>query len=210
MRILVFAFAYAATSSAWASEASDCHMFTSDTVRLGCYDKATGFSAEVTSEPEDASDEKPKPKVPSKWSVSTKKSDLDDSTNVYLALTSDDYIRGRFGESGPMILNINCRENTTRLYIIFNGMFMSDYQYGTVTYRLDNKKAAKKRMQESTDHEALGLWNGGASIPFIKKMFGHEKMLVQATPYNESAVKATFTIAGIEEEIKPLREACNW
>jgi type VI secretion system protein VasI len=87
---------------------------------------------------------------------------------------------------------------------------MSDHQHGKVIYRLDEKPAGEKNMRESTDHKALGLWNGGASIPFIKQMFSHEKLLIRATPHSESPVTATFAISGLENAIKPLRENCGW
>jgi len=109
-----------------------------------------------------------------------------------------------------MRLYIQCRENTTLLYITFNGHFMSDYANGRITYRLDSDKARTRSMQESSENMALGLWRGGASIPFIKGMFGHEKFLVRATPHSESQVTATFPIVGLEAAIEPLRKACHW
>lgn len=149
-------------------------------------------------------------KPETKWNVRTEISAIDDSTNVFLSIDSDEHIRARFGRSGPMRLFIQCRENTTLLYIYFNGHFMSDYSNGAVTYRLDTDKALGKRMQESNDNEALGLWSGAQSIPFIKAMFGHDKLLIRATPHSESALTATFSITGLEAEIEPLRKACNW
>lgn len=210
-------FAFAIVGTASADEAKDCHSVTDAKARLECYDEATEFNegeahkAALLQALEDAGVvEAEKPKALSKWTSSTSVSDLDDSKNIILRLESDNEIRGKYGDSGPMMMYIRCSENTTSIYFTFNGHFMSDHQYGQVTYRLDEKKAVKKGMQESTDHEALGLWRGGSSIPFIKGMLGNEKMLVQATPHSESSVKSTFSIAGLEDEIKPLREACNW
>ena len=162
--------------TASADEAKDCHSVKEANARLGCYDKATGFtlvdeklSAEIA--------EADKPQAPSKWTSSTSVSDLDDSSNVILMLESDTEIRGKYGDPGPMSMIIRCSENTTSIFFKFNGHFMSDYQYGRVTYRLDDNKTVEKRMQESTDHEALGLWRGESSIPFIKGLLGHEQML---------------------------------
>jgi len=88
---------------------------------------------------------------------------------------------------------------------------MSDLEgRGTVTYRIDTAKAQKKEFTESTDHEALGLWNGGSAIPWIKAMFGGARMYVEATPFSESAVSDFMPISGLEEAIKPLRESCGW
>ena len=109
-----------------------------------------------------------------------------------------------------MELVIRCVENTTALYFHFGGLFMSDLDHGHVEYRIDKKKPSSRRFQESNDHEALGLWSGAGSIPFIKEMFGAEKLLIRATPHSESMVTGEFNIGGLEQAIEPLRKACHW
>ena len=192
-----------------------CHQFTEDKARLNCYDTASSYNIEDEVSPEtdpfSQAVEKPAaPKNQTKWVSRAETSPLDDTINVYLRIESDEHIRGRSGSSGPMTMHVQCRENTTMFYVHFNGLFMSDHRHGTVTYRLDDKPAQKRRFQESNNNKALGLWNGGSSIPFIKQMLGHKKMLVQGTPHSESAVMATFTIEGLEQEVEQLRKSCNW
>ena len=88
---------------------------------------------------------------------------------------------------------------------------MADIQgKGRITYRLDSEDAARHTFRESNDNQALGLWSGGQAIPFIKGMLGHDRMLIRATPFSDSTVTGEFNIAGLDEAIKPLREACNW
>lgn len=65
-------------------------------------------------------------------------------------------------------------------------------------------------MDASTSNRALGHFSGGKAIPLIKRMLGKEQMLTRFTPFGESAVTANFPIKGVEEAIKPLREACKW
>ena len=93
------------------------------------------------------------------WKIYRRTSPIDDSTNVYLTLEGSN-IAGRFIGSVIPKLHIDCRENRTHVYINFGGHFMSDYQYGTVTYRIDSLTAQKRKFKESTDNEALGLWHG--------------------------------------------------
>lgn len=88
---------------------------------------------------------------------------------------------------------------------------MSDYgSKGEITNRLDKEDAKSRDFTESNDNEALGLWHGGVAIPFVKELFGHDTLLVRATPYSESAVTMEFDISGTEVAATPLREACNW
>jgi type VI secretion system protein VasI len=146
-----------------------------------------------------------------RWRVASQKSKVDDSTNVFLSIDSNQPIRGRFGDVGPAELTIRCMENTTAATFRFAGHFMADIQgYGDITYRIDDRKAKTKGFVESTSNEALGLWSGGSAIPFAKELFGGTSLYVRATPYNENPVEAEFNIAGLDEAIKPLREACRW
>lgn len=145
------------------------------------------------------------------WSVQSGTSAIDDSRTVTLRVSSDNQISGRFGGRGHAVLLLRCMENKTNVLISFNDHFMADIQgYGNVTYRIDDRKAATKGFEESTDNKWLGLWSGGSAIPFIKGMFGGEKMVVRATPFNESPVEVTFRIGELESKITPLREACGW
>lgn len=148
----------------------------------------------------------------SEWRVRSETSRIDDSTNVYMTLQSSDTIPGRFSRgSAHATIYVRCLENTTSLYIVMGGHHLADIQgYGRVTYRIDDAPAQSKNFSSSTDSQALGLWNGGSSIPFIRQLFGASNLLIQITPFSESPITVDFTVKGIEEAIAPLREACNW
>lgn len=109
-------------------------------------------------------------------------------------------------------LVLRCHENTTSLYFVTGcRMTSGDYNdYGDISYRLDDDRARTVGGHESTNNRSLGLWTGGRSIPVIKQMFGKTQMVVRMTPYGENPFTATFDIAGLNEAISPLREACHW
>lgn len=144
------------------------------------------------------------------WTVQEDKSKIDDSSNVFASITSKNVLSGRYGSKGPARITFACREGKTNMWITFGGHFMSDYQFGMVTYRVDKHPAKKRHMNESTDHQALGLWNAGSAIPFAKELYGGEHLFIEATPHSESAVTAEFDIAGLEQAIQPLAKACKW
>ncbi len=146
-----------------------------------------------------------------RWVVSEDESAFDDSRTVVLSVESDDEIRGRFGPPGPASVYLRCMENTTVVYMVMNDLFLSDIQgFGKVEYRIDAGKAGSVSMTASTDNKALGLWNGGSSIPFIKRLLQGERAVFRATPLNESPVEFAVDLAGIETAVVPLREACSW
>lgn len=185
-----------------------CLSIADDTERLACFDAALGYDGGTVAEVE--AEEPPNPEDTGAWNVVSETSKMDDSTNVFLTLRTDEQTNCPY-KSGAHTLMIACRENTTALWVSFGGCFMSSIQgKGRVTYRLDSETAQQARFRESNDNSALGLWNGGASIPFIKKLLGHERLLLRATPFSDSTVTGEYSIQGLDTAIAPLRAACNW
>lgn len=164
------------------------------------------------SQPEEKQAPTPPPEPRSPWSLSEWTSEMDDSPAASLRALSEGIYSGAYGgRSGPAYLHLRCLENTTTLQVRLNGHFLADSGgYGRVTYRVDDQQARTVDMRASTDNEWLGLWSGGRSIPVIQQMFGHEKVAMRITPHGESPTTITFPIAGLEDEIQPLRDACNW
>jgi type VI secretion system protein VasI len=180
-----------------AAASDKCAKIPDSKSRLACYDMDYRPTSEQMSD--------------SQWEVMQHKSQLDDSPGVVISVGSARPIKDKFGRERQASLHVVCRENTTSLQLHFAGNFMSDTQgHGNVTYRLDSNQAQTASLNVSNDNKALGLWSGSQSIPVIKSFFGHDSLVVRALPFNESYVTATFPIAGIENAIKPLREACHW
>ncbi|MBL3562230.1 type VI secretion system-associated protein TagO [Rhodovulum sulfidophilum] len=199
MKTLVSSAILAVVPVALQADVTQCHEIEDSMDRLACYDQQSEYAPERV-----------EVSGVGNWRVISETSQIDDSTNVYLSLASDDNTNCRY-DTEVHRLHIACRENTTSLWVTFGGCFMSSIQgKGRITYRLDQEPAAKASFRESNDNMALGLWSGGQAIPFVKRMLGHEKLLIRATPFSDSRVTGEYDIRGIEEAIKPLREACNW
>lgn len=173
-----------------------CGRITDDTARLGCYDLLA----------------RPAPAAPAgHWQLDRTGSALQGRGMVELSLPSESPIQGRFGGSERGTVHIRCQDNRTTIFVRMAGRFLSDLQGGgRVDYRIDERPAAQVDLLASPDHAALGLWSGGAAIPFIKGLIGSEQLVIRATPFNESPVEMRFATAGLEDALKPLRAACGW
>ena len=144
------------------------------------------------------------------WQVQSETSKIDDRTNVFMVIKSENEFEGKFKGSQRATMFIACREGRTHLYFQFGDHFMADNSsYGEITVRIDKQKATTISTTESTDNNALGLWSG-AGIELLKKLFGKSKLLIRTTPFNESPITVEFQIEGIETAIAPLRKNCNW
>ena len=169
-----------------------------DATRLPCYDRV--LRPTVKCEQTD-----------SRWESSIKTSQMDDSQSVFLTLEADEPVIGSLSNTNALYLIIRCVENTTSLILSHSGLMFSDIQdRDVVRYRVDDQPPREARMSESTSNRALGLWNGGQSIPVIKSMLDAQKFLVRFVPVSRNPIEASFSIAGLAEEITPLRETCGW
>jgi len=184
------------SQSAQAETGKDCAGIADDAKRLICYDLI--FKIKQTNS------------TSSKWRVSEETSKIDDRKNVFVVVDSVDQLQGRFGLKDRARLMFSCREGKTTSYIVFGGHFMSTMSSGTVTYRVDKRPAGKRRMTESTDHQALGHWGAAESISLARELYGATSLYIQATPHSESPVSAEFPVDGLEQALKPLQAACKW
>lgn len=195
MKILAGIMTLLAVGTAQASE--ECADISNDQRRLACYDAEYRPATEH--------------KAVSEWIVNEQTSPIDDSKTVVLRTESMEPVMGRFGRNSRPSLILRCHENTTVMYLSFDEHHMADSQgYGRVTMRVDQQDAVRRDMLASTDHKALGLWNGGRSIPVIRTLLDADVLTVRVTPYSESPITVQFPVGGLEEAIVPLREACNW
>lgn len=177
-------------------------------------DDADEDSSLVEEEPQAAQPPAPPPAPVSPWRAREETSPMDDSKSVFLSTKSNERIPGRYGNApGNATLFVRCVENTTALILQMNGNHMTSSRYhdwGHVQMRIDDKQAFTKSMNASTNHQSLGLWSGGQSIPVIQRMFDADLLTMRATPYSESPITMTFDISQLKDEIAPLREACHW
>ena len=136
------------------------------------------------------------------WEINDYRDIIDDERRVVLSI-KEVFL-------GDFKLIIRCERNITDMYIRFGRNYMSghDDRHKTVAFRLDREKSSKKKFDNSIDKTAM--FYPGSPITFIKKMMNHDWLYVRAVPYNENYVDGSFPITGLEDAIKPLREACNW
>jgi type VI secretion system protein VasI len=143
------------------------------------------------------------------WLYRTETSRVDDSTSIILLLPARDLARDRVGRTYRFELSIRCAEGTMSAAFDFDGLVVSAQAAAAVNWRVDDRAPGVTAMQRSSDNRSLGF-SGDAAISFIESLFGGNTLVIQANPLSGSQMVAEFPIAGIEEAIVPLREACVW
>lgn len=179
----------------------ECVTIADDGERLSCFDKAFGVGAG------DA------PPAVGEWEMRTETSRLIDRVDVYLTVESGEAVPIDYGEPQRARFQISCRDNVTTATFWIGGNYLSDYGvYGQLLYRVDDHTSQAIRAKTTADSEYIGLLSGAAAIPFVKALFGGQRLLVSARPVNQSdtPVEMEFNITGLEEAVAPLRRSCNW
>ena len=200
------------TSPSFATPPSDllkCSAIKGGVERLECFDNLANNGQKAA----DISAEKKLGggKISKNWTTNISQSKIDDSQIVVLSTDATEYVLDRSYKKATPNLFLRCKENVTVMYIHFDGMFMSDISgNGKVTFRIDKDASFSQNLNVSSGNKALGLFNGGTAIPFIKKLMTGATLIVQATPFNDSPIIVTFDISGLEAQIEPLRRACKW
>lgn len=191
----------------------DCHSMSTNYIRLMCYDKKTGYSKPDADEPEEqvasAANASATPKSESQgkqWRYTDETSALDDRKDVWLSVTSKNTEGNAIGSPTRATLWVRCMENRTNLLIGFD-RYTTDDQ--SMKFRLDDSPVQKQWMEIMRGGDGIGIWSGSRAIPFIRGMFGKEKMVIAYNTYT-GPVEFTFDISGLRERIEPLASACNW
>lgn len=148
------------------------------------------------------------------WTVTTEPARAEGQVNVMVSVPSSTGFQCRDeGEPEFPRLYIRCMEGRTALMLVTQGCDFSpeaEGASGLIQYRVDSLPPKSKFFTESTSGHALGLWRGGTSEALIRQLFGHRDLVMQATPAGGMTQVARFKVAGIEEAIVPVREACGW
>jgi type VI secretion system protein VasI len=185
----------------------NCHAMSTGYIRLMCYDEVSGFKAEKEEQVSEAAETEQISKPSgNQWRVSTEKSALTGRTDVFMSISSENRESNNIGTPEAGRLWIRCMDNTTAL-LITHGIYVSDAH--NVRYKLDDGPIQKKWMNTLNGGDGVGLFSGSASIPFIKSMFGKDKMVAVISGYSRK-VELVFDISGLRERIDELATSCEW
>lgn len=134
---------------------------------------------------------------------------MDDSRSVFLSLDANNQVEGYFREFTPALM-IRCRENSTDVYVI-TGMpanpELGEYNRYTVRIRLDTGAPFRQMWGASTDDESLFA---PEPIALARRIASSSKMLFEFTPFSSSPATVEFDLAGIDQVIEQVADACNW
>lgn len=184
-----------------------CHSYNETNARLACYDNLTNYSAaKVETKTSDSSATSTQAATGKQWKADSESSVLDGREDVWLSVSSQNTEPNAIGSPIRAYFYVRCMENRTNAFISFD-RFTTDDQ--NVKYRIDKKPVTKIWMEAMRGGEGIGIWSGGKAIPFVKKLFGHEKLAISYDTYT-GPVEFVFDVSGLKNRIGDLAKSCQW
>ncbi len=179
-------------------EIAKCAAISSDLERLVCFDtlaRAQGL-------------DRPQPRaVPTAdvgaWQVRDEVNPLDDTRTVDLALVATG---GTAPDDRQVILNIRCHGGETELYINWRSHLGSGAQVAT---RIGTGAVDRRPWNLSSNQQAT-FYPRNDAVAFIKALMTADRLVAQVSPSAGNPVTAVFETPGLENAVKPLRQACRW
>lgn len=145
------------------------------------------------------------------WAIEEVVPPVGSQNALVMSTASFQPLPGLFGREAYATLVLSCIENTTSFEVRFGENFMSDVgDFATLIYKVDDRPPVALTARASDDNSSLGLFTGTQAIPFIRSLFGAQRLFVSANAFTGRSLTASFSIEELEAAVAPLRSLCNW
>jgi type VI secretion system VasI family protein len=107
-------------------------------------------------------------------------------------------------------LQISCNKGNTVIYFAVDGSLIGSRDT-RVSYRIDEMPpVANLRWNASEDHSAVGIWESGRAVSFVKKLMPSKKIFIRIEHNVFGTTEAEFDTTELAEAMKPIRATCRW
>ncbi len=150
----------------------------------------------------------PAPGGSSVWQLDQEVSDTG-FTNVFAWVDAGEEVQCD-GKTYRPSLFLRCFDNETAVLLVTDCPVSSDGVGGLVSYQVDDGPTRLRTFLERTDQTALGLWDYGKALPFIRDIGKGTSLRVKYTPKGEVRQKElNFSIAGAAGAVAQIDAACG-
>ena len=139
------------------------------------------------------------------WLTATQQDKVNDSKMFIAFVQANETLKTSAGEKRPN-LYLRCVNDVTDAFVSWERPVPAEDGI-EVEYRVDEAKPAKE------------LWMGGKNgqstfvarpVLFVKRLVGSGKLAMSVQPKGETRTLISFDLAGVDNVIAELRNACHW
>jgi hypothetical protein len=164
---------------AFAQSGAQCAAIGSDSERLACYDAVFRGGAGTA-----------------------------DALSV--SFESEQLIPARPSGRMPATMTIACEAGTLSASFAYAGNTMSALgRDAGITLQVDLQSPRSRTLLVNASNTALVIDNTADTLAFLDMLAGAQNLTTRVTPVNSRSLSVRFNLAGVLEEIEPVRAACS-
>jgi hypothetical protein len=130
-------------------------------------------------------------------------------TNVFAWVDAAEQVQCD-GQSYRPSIFLRCMDNETAVLLVTDCPVSSAGVGGLVSYQVDNGPTRLRTFLERTDQTALGLWDYGTALPFIRDISKGATLRLKYTPKGAARqTELNFPIAGAAGAVAEIDAACG-
>ncbi|WP_297423934.1 type VI secretion system-associated protein TagO [uncultured Acinetobacter sp.] len=171
------------------------------------------FGSLLSGGDEKASDENENSNVRQKWFVETETDPMTDKKRVYVSVVANNVLmKGNdWSTLQEPIMTFRCQDDSTEVLVDFKQPLSPEYGNAlrrTTKFRLDDEKPFNVTLDTAQGN--LRVYFVSDPVRNLKKMIGHQKLLISYQAHRTGEQVLEFDITELETRLKPIRELCNW
>ncbi|MGZ9109296.1 MAG: hypothetical protein ACXW4B_10820 [Micavibrio sp.] len=139
-----------------------------------------------------------------KWKVTTEKSPVDDTQNVFASILGDEYIQNRQGKATKPSLILRCKEQKVEGYILWDEKL--GYVDVLVNTRIGKGEQEGARWKLSADKTAAFIPDPTA---FAQSLIGQDSLYTSIWIPSADPIATNYDIRGSALALQPLLDACG-
>lgn len=123
---------------------------------------------------------------------------------------SEQLIPGRPSGRLPAEMVVACADGVLQVRFSFANQLMSATgDFAPITFQIDQQTARSRTLNAAPDNMALGFWTTGEANQFLNSLDGGQNLAVRVTPVSQRSLSVRFNLAGFDQAVAPIRQACQ-
>lgn len=110
----------------------------------------------------------------------------------------------------PATMTVACEAGNLSVAFAYAGNTMSALgRDAGITLQVDLQSPRSRTLLVNADNTALVIGNTADAVAFLDTLAGAQNLTTRVTPVNSRSLSVRFSLAGVLEQIEPVRAACT-
>jgi hypothetical protein len=132
------------------------------------------------------------------------------SSGASVTFESEQLIPARPSGRQPASMTIACAAGNLSVAFAYAGNTMSALgRDAGITLQVDLQSPRSRTLAVNADNTALVIGNTADTLAFLDMLAGAQNLTTRVTPVNSRSLSVRFSLAGVLEQVEPVRAACS-